>query len=180
MGHMMWNLPLPGFFEDNPVAMVLVQLLLSAVVMVINQRFFINGFKSIKNHAPNMDALVAIGSGSAFVYSIYAFFMMSERIMSGDIVTAHEYMHGMYFESAAMILALITVGKMLESHSKGKTTSAIEALMKLAPKKAVVIRNGKEIEVTPDEIIIGDTFIVKPGGTSVKGRRQKKRPIILR
>ncbi len=164
MGHMMWKFPLPLFFQNNPVAVAIVELLLSAAVMVINQKFFISGFKSLKNRAPNMDALVAIGSGSAFVYSVYALFMMSDAVIKGDLLAASEYLHGMYFESAAMILALITVGKMLESHSKGKTTSAIEALMKLAPEKAIVIRDGKEIEIPAEEICKDDIFVVKPGG----------------
>ena len=164
MGHMMWNSPLPLFFQNNPVAVAIVELLLSAAVMVINQKFFISGFKSIKNKAPNMDALVAIGSGSAFVYSVYALFMMSDAVVKGDTIAASGYLHGMYFESAAMILALITVGKMLEAHSKGKTTSAIEALMKLAPEKAIVIRDGKEVEISADDILKGDYFAVKPGG----------------
>ncbi len=162
MGHMI-GLPLPTFFAHNHMAIGLVQLLLSAVVMVINQKFFISGFKGIINKAPNMDTLVALGSGAAFVYSTYALFAMSDAYAKGDLALAQSYMHEFYFESAAMILALITVGKMLEARSKGKTTDALKALMKLAPKTATLIVNGKEQTVDISEVKIGDIFAVRPG-----------------
>ncbi len=163
MGYTMWNLPLPLFFENNPVAVGLVQLILSAIVMIINQRFFISGFKGIINRAPNMDTLVAIGSGASFIYSTYALFIMSAAQSSGNQALAASYLHEFYFESAAMILALITVGKMLESHSKGRTTNALSSLMKLAPKTAVIAENGIEKEVPVEQIKKGDIFIVRPG-----------------
>ena len=131
MGHMMWNWPVPEFFHDNPAALGLLQLLLAAIVMILNQKFFINGFKTLLHKAPNMDTLVAMGSAAAFVYSTYALFAMSDAVVKGDMVLAHEYMHEFYFESAAMILTLITVGKMLEARSKGKTTDALKSLMEL-------------------------------------------------
>jgi len=162
MGHMI-GLPLPPFFAHNHMAIGLVQLLLSAVVMVINQKFFVSGFKGIINKAPNMDTLVALGSGAAFVYSTYALFAMSDAYAKGDLALAQSYMHEFYFESAAMILALITVGKMLEARSKGKTTDALKALMKLAPKTATLIVNGKEQTVDISEVKIGDIFAVRPG-----------------
>lgn len=144
MGHMMWGWPVPAVLEHNHVAMGLIQLLLSAAVMIINQKFFINGFKSLFHGAPNMDTLVALGSGASFVYSTYALFAMTNAQMNGDSAGVMSYMHEFYFESAAMILTLITVGKMLEARSKGKTTDALKGLMKLAPKTANVIRNGIE------------------------------------
>ena len=163
MGHMMWNWPVPGFFEQNHIAMGLLQLLLTVVVMVINQKFFISGFKSLLHRAPNMDTLVALGSGAAFVYSTYALFAMTDAQMKGDMEGVMAYMHEFYFESAAMILALITVGKMLEARSKGKTTDALKSLMKLAPKTAVVIREGSETVVDIDQVRRGDLFVVRPG-----------------
>lgn len=163
MGHMMWDWPLPGFYDNNPVAMGLTQLLLTIVVMVINQKFFINGFKSLWHRAPNMDALVALGAGAAFVYSTYALFAMTDAQVNGDMNGVMAYMHEFYFESAAMILTLITVGKMLEARSKGKTTDALKSLMKLAPKTAVIVKNGKEEEVSIDQVNKGDVFVVRPG-----------------
>lgn len=163
MGHMMWGWKLPGFMADNHIAMGLVQLLLTAIIMVINQKFFINGFKSLFHHSPNMDTLVALGAGAAFVYSTYALFAMTDAQVKGDMDGVMAYMHEFYFESAAMILTLITVGKMLEAHSKGKTTDALKSLMKLAPKTACVIRGGEEVTVPVEEVKKGDIFIVRPG-----------------
>ena len=163
MGHMMWNWPVPAFFEGNHVAMGLLQLLLTAAVMVINQKFFISGFKGLIHGAPNMDTLVALGAGASFVYSTYALFAMTDAQVQGDMAGAMSYMHEFYFESAAMILTLITVGKMLEARSKGKTTDALKSLMKLAPKTATVLRNGAETEVSVDQVRKGDTFVVRPG-----------------
>lgn len=163
MGHMMWDWPVPSFFEENHVAMGLLQLLLAAIVMIINQKFFISGFKSLWNGAPNMDTLVALGSGAAFVYSTAALFAMTDAQMKGDHALVMSYMHEFYFESAAMILTLITVGKMLEARSKGKTTDALKGLMKLAPKTAVLLRDGVETEVSIDEVNKGDIFVVRPG-----------------
>lgn len=163
MGHMMWGWPVPEFFHHNHVAMGLLQLLLTAIVMVINQKFFINGFKGLIHRAPNMDTLVALGSGAAFVYSVYALFAMTDAQVNGNSELVMEYMHEFYFESAAMILTLITVGKMLEAHSKGKTTDALKSLMKLAPKTAVVIRGGVETEVSIEQVRKGDVFVVRPG-----------------
>ena len=163
MGAMMWGWPVPNFFAQNHLAQGLLQLLLSATVMVINQKFFINGFKGLLHKAPNMDTLVALGSGASFVYSTYALFAMSDAIIKGDMSLAHEYMHEFYFESAAMILTLITVGKMLEARSKGKTTDALKSLMELAPKTATLVRNGEEIVVPIEEVQIGDEFVVRPG-----------------
>ena len=163
MGHMMWGWPLPAFMADNHVAMGLWQLLLTIIIMVINQKFFISGFKSLWHKAPNMDTLVALGSSAAFVYSTYVLFAMTDAQMKGDMGGVMEYMHEFYFESAAMILTLITVGKMLEAHSKGKTTDALKSLMKLAPKTATLVRNGEEIEVSIDQVMKGDVFVVRPG-----------------
>ncbi len=163
MGHMMWGFPLPAFFDGNHVAMGLVQLLLTAAVMVINQKFFVNGFKGLIHRSPNMDTLVALGSAAAFVYSTYALFAMTDAQLVGDSEAVMSYMHEFYFESAAMILALITVGKTLEAHSKGKTTDALKGLMKLSPKTAVILRDGREIEIPADELSVGDIFIVRPG-----------------
>ena len=163
MGHMMWGWPVPGFMKDNHVMMGLLQMLLTIAVMVINQKFFISGFKGMIHRAPNMDTLVALGSGASFVYSTYALFAMTDAQMRGDMDAVMSYMHDFYFESAAMILALITVGKMLEARSKGKTTDALKGLMKLAPKTAVVIRDGKEVQVSIEQVQKGDYFIVKPG-----------------
>ena len=163
MGHMMWGWPVPGFMKDNHVMMGLLQMLLTIAVMVINQKFFISGFKGMIHRAPNMDTLVALGSGASFVYSTYALFAMTDAQMHGDMDAVMSYMHDFYFESAAMILALITVGKMLEARSKGKTTDALKGLMKLAPKTAVVIRAGKEVQVSIEQVQKGDCFVVKPG-----------------
>lgn len=163
MGHMMWGWPVPGFFAENHVAMGLLQLLLTVIVMVINQKFFISGFKSLLHGAPNMDTLVAMGSAASFLYSTYALFAMTDAQMKGDMTAVMEYMHEFYFESAAMILTLITVGKMLEARSKGKTTDALKSLMKLAPKTATVVRDGAETEVSIDQVIKGDVFVVRPG-----------------
>ena len=163
MGHMMWDWPLPSFFDGNHVAMGLVQLLFAVAVMVVNQKFFISGFKSLMHGAPNMDTLVALGSAASFVYSTYALFAMTDAQLKGDSAAVMSYMHEFYFESAAMILALITVGKMLEAHSKGKTTDALKGLMKLAPKTATLLRHGEEVEVGIEQVRIGDIFVVKPG-----------------
>ena len=175
MGHMMLGWPLPAFFEGNHVAMGLVQLLLTIMIMVINQKFFISGFKSLFHRAPNMDTLVAMGSSAAFLYSTYALFAMTDAQVKGDMAGVMKYMDEFYFESAAMILTLITVGKMLEAHSKGKTTDALKGLMKLAPQKAVLLIGGEEKEVPVDQVKKGDLFLVKPGenipvdGIVVKG-----------
>ena len=163
MGHVMWGFPLPSFFGANPVALGLVQLILTAIVMVINQKFFISGAKGLFRGSPNMDTLVSLGSGAAFVYSVCVLFVMTDAVMMGDADTAHSYLHGLYFESAAMILTLITVGKMLESMAKGRTTNALKSLMKLAPETAVVIRDGKETEVPIEQVRMGDLFVVRPG-----------------
>ncbi len=163
MGHMMWNWPIPSILEGNHVAMGLIQLLLSAIIMVINQKFFISGFKSLWHRAPNMDTLVALGSGAAFVYSTYVLFAMTDAQVNGDMSAVMKYMHEFYFESAAMILALITVGKMLEARSKGKTTDALKGLMKLAPKTAVILRDGEEVTVPASQVKKGDIFVVRPG-----------------
>lgn len=163
MGHMMWGWPLPAFFADNHIAMGLAQLLLCVIIMVINQKFFINGFKGLIRRSPNMDTLVALGSGASFVYSVYALFAMTDAQVKGNAELVMSYMHEFYFESAAMILTLITVGKMLEAHSKGKTTNALKALLNLAPKKATLLIDGKETEVTVDKVKKGDVFVVRPG-----------------
>lgn len=164
MGHMMWGWPLPSFFEGNHVAMGLAQLLLTVIIMVLNQKFFISGFKSLWHRAPNMDTLVALGSSAAFVYSTYALFAMTDAQVKGDADAVMGYMHEFYFESAAMILTLITVGKMLEAYSKGKTTDALKGLMNLAPKTAVLVRDGAEIEVPVEQVKKGDIYVVRPGG----------------
>jgi len=163
MGHTMWNWPLPAFFNENPVAIGLVQLLLSAIVMMINQKFFISGFKSLWNKAPNMDTLVAMGSAASFLYSTYALFAMTGAQAHGDTMGAMHYVHEFYFESAAMILTLITVGKMLEAHSKGKTTNALKSLMNLAPKTATLLVDGTETLVGIEQVKKGDVFVVRPG-----------------
>ena len=163
MGHMMWGWPLPPFYDDNHVAMGLTQLLLTVIIMVINQKFFISGFKSLWNRAPNMDTLVALGSSAAFAYSTYALFAMTRAQVDMDMDAVMMYMMEFYFESAAMILTLITVGKMLEARSKGKTTDALKSLMKLAPKIAIVMRDGVETEVSVDQVQKGDIFVVRPG-----------------
>ena len=163
MGHMMWGWPVPEFFADNHVAVGLLQLLLSAAVMVINQKFFISGFKGLLHRAPNMDTLVALGSAASFGWSVYALFEMTEAQLNGDMAGVMTYIHESYFESAAMILTLITVGKMLEARSKGRTTDALKGLMKLAPKTAVVERDGVETEVPIAQVKKGDIFVVRPG-----------------
>ena len=163
MGHMMWGWPLPEFFNGNHVAMGLLQLLLTVAVMVINQKFFISGFKGLIHGAPNMDTLVALGSAASFGYSVYALFAMTAAQVNGDMDAVMSYMHEFYFESAAMILALITVGKMLEAHSKGKTTDALKSLMQLAPKTATVVSDGVEQEISVDAVKKGDIFVVRPG-----------------
>lgn len=163
MGHMMWNFPLPSFLAENHIAMGLVQLLLTGIIMVINQHFFINGFKGIIHRSPNMDTLVALGSGAAFIYSTYALFAMTNAQLNGDMQAVMGYMHEFYFESAAMILTLITVGKMIEAHSKGKTTDALKGLMNLAPKTAVIVQDGIETEVSIDSVQKDDIFVVRPG-----------------
>ena len=162
MGHMMWNWPLPSFMADNHIAMGLIQLLLTIAIMVINQKFFISGFKSLIKGSPNMDTLVALGSGAAFVYSCYALFAMTDAQLRGNLVAVMGYMHEFYFESAAMILTLITVGKMLEARSKGKTTDALKSLMKLSPKTANIIRDDIEQTVPIESVHKGDIFVVRP------------------
>ncbi len=175
MGHMMWGWPLPSFFDNNHVAMGLLQLLLTVVIMVINQKFFISGFKSLWHRAPNMDALVALGATAAFGYSTFALFAMTDAQVKGNTAAVMSYMHEFYFESAAMILALITLGKMLEARSKGKTTDALKGLMKLAPKTATLDRDGAEITVPIEQVAKGDIFVVRPGenipvdGTVIEG-----------
>ena len=163
MGHMMWNWPLPSFYDNNHVAMGLTQMLLTIIIMVINQQFFISGYKSLFQLAPNMDTLVALGSSAAFGYSTVSLFLMTSAQVKGDETLVMKYMMELYFESAAMILTLITVGKMLESHSKGKTTDALKSLMKLVPKTANVIRDGKEININASEVLKDDVFVVRPG-----------------
>ncbi|MEE3491826.1 heavy metal translocating P-type ATPase [Ruminococcus sp.] len=159
MGHVMWHFPLPPFFEGNPIAVALVQMILSAAVMIINKRFFISGFKGLIHRAPNMDTLVSLGSAASFIWSVYELFMMTAT--EGE--ARMSLLHGLYFESAAMILVLITLGKILEAHSKGKTTDALQSLMDLSPKTAVVERDGKEVEVPIEAVNIGDVFILRPG-----------------
>ncbi|MCM1156106.1 MAG: heavy metal translocating P-type ATPase [Roseburia sp.] len=163
MGHMMWGWPLPAFFEGNHIAVGLVQMLLTIVIMMINRKFFISGGKGLLHKAPNMDTLVAMGAGASFLYSLYALFAMTDAQVKGDMQAVMAYMDEFYFESAATILTLITVGKMLEARSKGRTTDALKGLMKLAPKKAVVIREGKEVEVDITYVMQGDEFVVRPG-----------------
>ena len=163
MGHTMWNWPLPEIIGRNPLILAIVQMLLSGIVMIINQKFFINGAKGFLHGAPNMDTLVALGSGASFIYSVGAVFVMANEMYLGNAEAAHHLLHELYFESAAMILALITVGKMLEARAKGKTTDAIEALMQLSPQRATLIRDGKEKVVPVEEVMAGDTFVVRPG-----------------
>ena len=163
MGHMMWGWPLPDFFEGNHVAMGLLQLILTTIVMVINQKFFISGFKSLWHRSPNMDTLVAIGSGASFIYSTYALFAMTDAQVHGGAEAAMEYMHEFYFETAAMILTLITVGKMLEARSKGKTTDALKGLIKLAPQSATILDGVEERTVSVEQVNKGDIFVVRPG-----------------
>lgn len=163
MGNMMWGWPVPAFFADNHMAVGLLELLLTGLIMVTNQKFFVSGYRGFRHGAPNMDTLVALGAGAAFVYSVYALFWMSQALTVGDHMTAMKYMDELYFESAAMILTLITVGKMLEARSKGRTTDALKSLMRLTPKKAVLLKDGKEIEVAVEELRVGNRFAVRPG-----------------
>lgn len=163
MGHLMWGFPLPAVVAGNPMNIALIQLILAVIVMVINQKFFISGFRNLFKGSPNMDTLVALGSGAAFVYSIYAMFAMNVAVADGDINHAMHYVHELYFESAAMILTLITVGKLLETYSKGKTTDALEGLKNLSPQRAVVIKNEKEVVIPIEQIEVGDIFVVRPG-----------------
>ena len=163
MGHMMWGWPLPDFMSDNHVAMGLVQLLLTGIIMVINQKFFVSGFKSLIHRAPNMDTLVALGASAAFVYSTYALFAMTDAQLHNNMDAVMRYMHEFYFESAAMILTLITVGKMLEARSKGRTTDALKSLMRLAPKTATIVADGVEKTVPIEQVKKGDIFVVRPG-----------------
>lgn len=165
MGHMMLGFPLPGFMEGNHVAMGIVQMLLSGIIMVINQKFFVSGFKSLIHGAPNMDTLVALGSAASFAWSTYVLLAMTGAQIAGDTAQVEAYMHEFYFESAAMIVTLITVGKMLEAKSKGKTTDALKGIMKLAPKTAILFENGEEKEVPIEQVKIGDIFVVKPGAS---------------
>ena len=163
MGHMMWGWPLPVWFEDNHIAMGLVQLLLAGIVMVINQKFFISGFKSLWHRSPNMDTLVAMGSMASFLWSVYVLFAMTRAQVDGNMEAVMDYMMDFYFESAAMILTLITVGKMLEARSKGKTTDALKGLMNMAPKTAVLVKGEKEVTVPIEQVEKGDIFVVRPG-----------------
>ena len=163
MGHMMWGWPVPSFFEDNHVAMGLLQMILAAIVMIINQKFFISGSRGLLHGAPNMDTLVAMGSAASFCWSVYVLFAMTGAQSAGSSEAVTAYMHDLYFESAAMILTLITVGKMLEARSKGKTTDALKSLMKLAPQTAVVEREGVETEIHVSQLAAGDIFLVRPG-----------------
>jgi len=163
MGHMLWGWPLPSWFNGNHVAMGLVQLLLSAIIMVINQKFFVSGFKSLFHRSPNMDTLVALGSMASFAWSVYALFVMTAAVVAGDEMRVMEYMEEFYFESAAMILTLITVGKMLEAYSKGKTTNALKGLMRLAPKTATIERDGEQVSVPIEQVQKGHIFVVRPG-----------------
>ena len=163
MGHMLWGWPLPAFMDGNHVAMGLLQLLLTVIIMVINQKFFVSGFKSLWHRAPNMDTLVALGATAAFVYSTYALFAMTVAQVNMDMDAVMDYMMEFYFESAATILTLITVGKTLEARSKGKTTDALKGLMKLAPKTATILRDGTEVEVPIEQVQKGDVFVVRPG-----------------
>ena len=163
MGHMMWNWPLPAFLDGNHVAMGLAQLLLAGIIMVINQKFFISGFKALWNRSPNMDTLVALGSMASFVWSVYALFAMTDAQVRGDMAGVMTYMDEFYFESAAMILTLITVGKMLEARSKGKTTDALKGLMNLAPMTATLVRDGQEVTVPIEQVQKDDIFVVRPG-----------------
>lgn len=178
MGHVMWGAPLPAFFEGNPIATALVEMVIAALVMVINQKFFINGFKGVMHRSPNMDTLVALGSGASFIYSLWVVFQMSGEYAAGKISAASHHLHGLYFESAAMILTLISVGKLLESVAKGRTTDAINSLLELSPKTATVIRDGREEIITADQVLVGDIFLVRPGeaiavdGVVIEGESQ--------
>ncbi len=178
MGHVMWRAFLPGVLAKNPLAIAIVEMLLAAAVMVINQKFFINGFKGVIHKSPNMDTLVSLGSGASFLYSVWVLFSMSAECVSGNVSTAYHHLHGLYFESAAMILTLITVGKLLEALAKGRTTDAINSLLELSPKTATVIRDGVELTVPAEEVMVGEVFVVRPGemiavdGVVVEGESQ--------
>ena len=174
MGHMMWGWPAPSFLAENHVAMGLLQLLLTVAVMVINQKFFVSGVKSLLHGAPNMDTLVALGAGASFLYSTYALFAMTDAQMRGDPAGVMSYMHEFYFESAAMILTLITVGKMLEARAKGKTTDALKGLLGLAPKTATVLVDGCEQEIPAAQVKKGDIFVVRPGREYSGGRNRDR------
>ena len=163
MGHMMWNWPLPGFLDGNHVAMGLYELLLAGLIMVVNQKFFISGFKGLLNKSPNMDTLIALGAAASYGYSIYALFAMTSKVLTDDTDQIMYYMDQFYFESAAMILTLITVGKMLEAKSKGRTTDALKSLMKLAPQTAVILEDGEEKTVSIEAVKVGNRFVVRPG-----------------
>ncbi len=163
MGHMMWSWPLPTALHENPLAIALIELLLTTVVLVINQRFFISGARGLIHRAPNMDTLVSLGASASYIYSICMLFAMTGSYMAGDLSGGMGYLHELYFESAATILTLITVGKTLEAYSKGRTTDALKGLMKLAPQTAVVVRQGQEVTVPIEQVRIGDLFVVRPG-----------------
>ncbi|MCR4896429.1 MAG: heavy metal translocating P-type ATPase [Lachnospiraceae bacterium] len=165
MGAGMFGFPLPAFLADNPVSIGLLQLLLSTIILVINRRFFVSGFRALLHRAPNMDSLIALGSGTGYVYSVVILFLMSDALLQGKMHTAHGYVHELYFEASAMILTLITLGKMLEAYSKGKTTDALKSLMRLTPKTATVLRNGQEVSVSVSDLRVGDLFLVRPGET---------------
>ena len=175
MGHMLWNWPLPGFLDGNHVAMGIYQMLLAGMVMVINQKFFISGFRGLIHRTPNMDTLVALGATASFGYSVVALFGMSRAVMDGNQDQVMYFMNQFYFEAAAMILTLITVGKMLEARSKGKTTSALKGLMDLSPKTAVILKDGTEVTVPVEKVKVGDRFVVRPGD-SIPGALHKARP----
>lgn len=178
MGYVMWGAPLPSFFAGNPIAVALAEMILSATVMIINQKFFINGAKGVINRAPNMDTLVSLGSGASFIYSLWVLFRMSGEYAFGNVADAMHHLHGLYFESAAMILTLISVGKLLESLAKGRTTDAINSLLELSPKTATVIRDGREVSLPADQVMVGDIFVVRPGeaiavdGVVIEGESQ--------
>ena len=163
MGHMMWGFPLPARLADNHIGLGLIQLLLTGIIMLINRKFFISGFRALAHRAPNMDTLVALGSSVAFLWSVFALFAMTDAVTRGDHAAAHDWMMQFYFESAAMILTLITVGKTLEARSKGKTTDALRSLMKLSPKTATLLRDGREVTVPVEQVAAGDIFVVRPG-----------------
>ena len=163
MGHAMWGWPLPSFLHGNPIGIGLIEMLLAVIIMIINEKFFVSGFKGLVHRAPNMDTLVALGSGASFIYSTFALIAMTVKASSGDADALMTYMHDLYFESAAMILTLITLGKTLESYSKGRTTDALKQLASLAPKTANVIRGGKEVSLGIDDVELGDIFVVRPG-----------------
>ncbi len=178
MGHVMWGAPMPSFFENNPLATAMFEMIIAALVMVINQKFFINGFKGVIHRSPNMDTLVALGSGASFIYSLWVVFQMSGEYVADNISGAAHHLHGLYFESAAMILTLISVGKLLESIAKGRTTDAINSLLELSPKTATVIRGGREEIISADRVMVGDIFLVRPGeaiavdGVVIEGESQ--------